>query len=267
MDGIEKIHEEGCNIFHILNFSNELKEAIRKWLPFICYGESSADTCRRMYNYNSTLKEFKIRYDKKTLKQKKGSIGELLIHVLIHVFLNDFIFASAFFNISERSAKKGFDIILQNTNSDELYITEVKSGNLLQNKTSTQTINYLINNAKKDLKERLNNPDNFSLWLNAISGAKSAIKDTSDKKAAIISILEDYGDGVSDESLTSSDINVILGAVLFENAQNLFDSNSVQEKRAQINAENIFKLCNVIAIQKNTYEAIYDFIESEIENE
>lgn len=266
MDGIEEIQKDGCNIFHILTFSSELKDEIRKWLPFICYGESSVDTCRKMYNLNSTLKEFKIRYDKKTTEQKKGSIGELLIHILIHIFFNDFSFASAFFNISERSAKKGFDIILQNTISNELYITEVKSGNLHQNKTSTQTINDLLNTAKKDLKQRLNDSENSSLWLNAINGAKTAIKDTSDSKKAILSILQDYGDEVSDNSLTSSEINVILGVVLFENTKNLFDSNSVQEKRNQINSEKIFKLCNVISIQKNTYEAIYSFLESEIEN-
>lgn len=206
--------------------------------------------------------EFVKRYNGKTEKQKKGLIGELILHVLLHELLDEYAVDSPFFNNEERNVKKGFDVVLNKKETNELWITEVKSGNLHRGKNATQTIVELINTAKGDLNERLN-ADSVSLWLNAIAGAKKAFDDNPDKKRAIVSILEDNGDAATEGTLCSSEINVILVGTLFHDISDHFSSDDVSEKKRRTDRENIFNATYVIAIQKETYTAIFDFLERE----
>ena len=54
-------------------------------------------------------------------------VGELLFHVLMSIE-NEYIATSAFFNLEERSFKKGFDLSFFSVENQELWIAEVKSG-------------------------------------------------------------------------------------------------------------------------------------------
>lgn len=214
MDGVIVIKDNDSCVFYIEQFSDMLKDAIRRNLASICRGPADAATGRPMFSYKATLIEFVKRYNGKTEKQKKGLIGELILHVLLHELLDEYAVDSPFFNNEERNVKKGFDVVLNKKETNELWITEVKSGNLHRGKNATQTIVELINTAKGDLNERLN-ADSVSLWLNAIAGAKKAFDDNPDKKRAIVSILEDNGDAATEGTLCSSEINVILLAHYF----------------------------------------------------
>lgn len=84
-----------------------------KNLTLICHGRDKADSTRRMYSYKSTVKEFVKRYKENNVLQgnnrNKGMIGELLFHILI---TEEQLYSpvSAFFNLEERSFKKGFDV-------------------------------------------------------------------------------------------------------------------------------------------------------------
>lgn len=161
--GIECVKDNKYCIFHINELSNELKEAIRIQMSSICHGAAYADTGRRMYDYKNTVKEFLRRYEEKTTKIKKGMIGELLIHLLVSYYFDELDVVSPFFNMEERSIKKGYDVVLTESDKANLWLIEVKSGELHKGKNSNQTMSELLSTSKNDLKERLNEENN-SLW-------------------------------------------------------------------------------------------------------
>lgn len=264
ISGIECIKRSKYSIFYIFSLSGEMKDIIRDKLSTICYGAANAVTGRPMYCYTKTLKEFIKRYNKKTEDQKKGMIGELLMHILLLEFLQEYQIDSPFFNMEERNVKKGFDVVLNKKGTVDLWLVEVKSGNLLAKKNSSQTVVSLINKAEKDLNDRLNdNEDSLSLWLNAINGAKVAIDESRNERDAIISILQDCGDAVVEKTMKSQNINVILAGTLFSSLTDKIIEDNVSDKYNRVNKDQIFKDVFLVAIQKETYVAIYDFLESE----
>lgn len=262
INGIEHIDKNNYSIFFISSLSNEFKSIIRSNLSSICHGPADAETSRPTYSYKNTLKEFIKRYKTKTVNQRKGMIGELLLHILLLEFLNDFQIDSPFFNLEERSVKKGFDVVLNKTDSNDLWIAEVKSGELHLNKDTSQTVVELIDTAKKDLDSRLNG-DSISLWTNAVHGAKSAMQEYRDERKAIISILQDYSDAATEKTLTSQDINVILVGTIFNTLCDKIIETKISNKYDQVINTNTFNKVYLVAIQKETYTNVYKFLESE----
>ncbi|MTB65395.1 hypothetical protein GKR48_00830 [Providencia sp. wls1943] len=59
-----------------------------------------------MYRYAPTLQAFLERYENTSENTKKGMIGELLSHIIINEFFDNFEIASPFFNLEEKSIKK-----------------------------------------------------------------------------------------------------------------------------------------------------------------
>lgn len=143
-----------------------MKQEIRNRLVAVCHGVDQARSGRKIYSYKATVKEFIKRY--KTSKnvseeRKKGMIGELLVHVILEME-GRFTTASPFFNMEERSFKKGYDVALFENKTNSLWITEVKSGEIQKwQKNASAAAIGLINTAKNDLKSRLN-ASNTSLW-------------------------------------------------------------------------------------------------------
>lgn len=262
IDGISFIKKDGYAVCHITNFSMALKKLIREQLSFICYGAANATSTKKMYNYNNTLKEFINRYNEKTEKIQKGMIGELLIHVLLNEFFAEFETISPFFNLEERSIKKGFDVVMTYKEDHSMWITEVKSGELHKGKTANGTTEDLLNTAKRDLYDRLNG-ENYSLWLNAINGAKIAFDKHNDLKDAVIDILEQYGEDSAEGKIKSTNMNVFLASALFAPLDDIIDKNTVKQKYSAITKENKFKCIFALSIQKETYIKIYEFLQKE----
>lgn len=262
ISGITNTNKNGYSIFWIDSFSDEFKSIIKNRLSAICHGIDQASTDRKMYCYKKTLDEFVKRYNSKTEDQKKGMIGELLLHVLLAEVIDDFEVNSLFFNMEEKSVKKGFDVVLNKVNTTELWIAEVKSGELHKDKNSSQTATDLINMAQDDLNKRLNE-DNVTLWLNAVHGAQIAISKERNEKAAIIAILEDYGDAASEDQISSNEMRVILVGTLFNQLSDAIEEQSISEKHQKVVDGAKFKEAYIIAIQQETYQEIFDFIESE----
>ena len=262
MQGITVVKNEKYAIIFINEFSDEFKDAIRARLSAICYGAADAATGRHLYSYSSTIKEFIKRYNDKTDKQKKGMIGELLLHVLLAEHLNQFSVNSPFFNLEERSVKKGFDVVLSKSGSEELWLAEVKSGELHSGKTSSQTAVELINTAHNDLYNRLND-DSVSLWLNAVNGAKAAIDVQRDDRDAIISLLQGCGDAAAEDNLDSHNINVILVGTLYNSLKDQISEGAISTKYAKAVKKKSFRMVFLIAIQKETYQKVFQFLESE----
>ena len=164
--GINKEDHDNYVLYLYENISDELKQEIRNRLATICYGVDQAQSNCAIYSYEETVKDFIHRYktqNDKSESRKKGMIGELLVHIILELE-GKYSTASPFFNIEEGSFKKGFDIVLFEEDSKELWITETKSGGIQKNqKNANSAVSGLINTAKKDLKKRLNSNEKKTL--------------------------------------------------------------------------------------------------------
>lgn len=249
--------------------SDELKHCIRDWLSKICFIESADSNARPAYSYKNALKHFIHLYDAVNLKnktktenRKKGLVGELLVHVLLLEYYKDYSVNSAFFNLEEHSYKKGFDVVLSNKLTNEIWILENKSGELLKNKNADETIKNLMTVGKKDLKDRISE-NNDLLWQNAVHHAKVYLNDLNSEKKAVVKLLEDNADLAVEKKLKCSDINVMISGVLFHDTSALFSEDAIKKKAEDYIKKNEFKAIHLIAFQKNTYSAIVDFLRSE----
>lgn len=251
------------SLFWVSDLSDDLKNAIRIRLSAICHGVGSVALGGEVYCYKNTLKEFLKRYSEKSDDHQKGMIGELLLHILVLEMLDEeFEVNSPFFNTEERHVKKGFDIVLTKKGENDLWLAESKSGELHSGKNASQTAVDLINAAQSDLYRRLNG-DSVSLWLNAINGARLAIAENRDDRAAVIALIQNCGAIATREEMTSDQINVILVGTVFSNLSDLVSEENIKSKYTRVSNAKKFKNVYIIAIQKNTYKAIYDFLESE----
>lgn len=238
-------------ILEIHSLSDELKDKIKELLVEICHGEYALVSGLSYHSFDETVKELVNHRIPRSINRKVGVIGELLLNVLIREF-TDIKIVSPFFNLEERNVKKGFDIIAVDPNND-LWIIESKAGELGKLKTSTEKVCERINTAKRDLDTRLN-MHNSQLWLNAVNSVRSALDDTSEKNT-IINILDK-----NSSSCLSNDKNVILGGTVFCIFDSTIDSIKLKKLYNSILSSNTFSKLKLIAIQKQTYQAIIDFL-------
>ena len=95
---------------------------------------------------------------------------------------------------------------------------------------------------------------NSQLWLNAVNSVRSALDDTSEKNT-IVNILNK-----NSNSCISNDKNVILGGTVFCIFDSTIDSEKLSELYNTILISNKFSKLKLIAVQKQTYQAIIDFL-------
>ena len=261
-DGLTIIKNENYSLIIIDDLTIKLTQLIRKNLSSICHGHAKSKTSRLAYTYKNTLNEFLERYNKKTKDTKKGMIGELLSHVLIHEYFPIWDTVSPYFNLEEKSIKKGFDLVLYSLEDNELWITEVKSGELHKDKDANATTEDLLYTAKYDLNGRLNEKNN-TFWENAINGASIALDGYNDVKDAVIDILGKISDSTILNQQKSTERNVILISNLFNDLKDSVQETTPAYCYQKYSKENIFKKIFIISIQKETYTKIVDFLVSE----
>ncbi len=266
LKGIEYYKKSKYCLFCVNEFTDEIKEELRTQFASICHGEDYAGSGRVMYSYRNTVKEFLKRYEGKSPKIKVGMIGELLIHLLIGVYFEEYKVVTPFFNMEERSIKKGYDVVLTETDNPTIWITEVKSGQLHKNKNANQTMLDLLNTAKADLGTRLNE-ENETLWHEAINGAKIAFDTKNTMKEAVMEVLMSWGDEAYNRNNTSEDKNVILSGVVFSDIMDAVTHDIPRDKQANVEREELFNKVYVIALQKGTYDKVYQFIREEAADE
>jgi hypothetical protein len=259
LKGVKSSIKDKYSVFWLKDLSDDLKNYIKEQFAEICHGENYVHTGRITYSYKNTVKEFLKRYEEKPDNIKIGMIGELLVHLIFRYYFDKFKAVTPFFNMEERSIKKGYDVILTEVNSRDLWITEVKSGILHKEKNSDQTMSYLINAAKRDLNERLNN-ENTSLWLEAINCANILFENNNTLKEAVINVLRDYSDEATNGIYSSYDKNVILTGVLFSSMRDIVTENNIHSKQTIIENGQTFKKVYVLAVQKETYSKVYEFL-------
>lgn len=264
--GVKKEDYSEYVLYHIESLSAELKEEIRKHLVAVCHGADQSQSSSKIYSYKTTVKEFIRRYNTKkssTEDRKKGMIGELLVHIILEIE-GQFSVASPFFNMEERSFKKGYDVALFCPKTSDLWIAEVKSGKKQNAQKDASAAGVgLINTAKNDLHKRLNGK-NESLWLNALNAARVAMSSSNNQKDAVIKLLEKCANNSVLGTNSSNSYNVVLAGVLFHPMTEQIDAVKIGKKYNRILKEKKFNNVFIITIQKETFEAVYDFLASEV---
>lgn len=268
LPGVVKDENQDYVLYYIETLSDSLKNEIRNRLIEICHGADRVQSGSKIYSYKATLEEFISRYKTNnniSEDRKKGMIGELLVHVILEIE-GHFITVSPFFNMEERSFRKGFDILLFEEDTGELWIAEIKSGSKQkrQRNASSAAVS-LVNTAKNNLKTRLNEP-NTSLWLNAINAAKTSMSNGGTQKDAVVKLLEQCADSAVDQTNSSNDYNVVLAGMLFHTMSERMMREKIAQKYDSVLQEKLFRKLFIIAIQKGTFEAVYDFLDGEAKN-
>lgn len=262
INGISISHDNFATVCRIDDFSDELKIEIRKRLSAICHGPDAVKEKRVFSSYKHTLKEFNKRYRSKTERIKKGMIGELLTHILLLKTYPNFEPANPFFNMEEGSIKKGFDLVVFDNRLNQMWISEVKSGSAGVNNADGFN-KGLLNAAKKDLETRLGENET-NLWHNAINGAKIALS-RGKVKDQINQILEECYQEAADGKQDGFSKNVILISVTYKSTDDPITVNEVKKKGEKIIDEVLFRNVIVFSIQKETYQRVAEFLESETE--
>jgi hypothetical protein len=266
ISGIRFERKGNCGICHVESLSDDIKELIRINLSTICHGSHVSDYADEpLFEYKATVNSFLERYSNKVAKTKKGMVGEFLSHILITTLYDEFDIVSAFFNLEEKSIKKGFDLLLYSSLDDSVWITEVKSGKLHKNKSHDQTNKVLLNKAKKDLKVRLNEQEKM-YWYNAVNSVRSSLNDEKDYKNTLIKILLKEGSAATQKRAKSTDNCVFLVSSLFEPLTTKISKTTAVNFLKKTQKENIFAKTIVFCIQKATYSKVINFLKMEVSN-
>ena len=264
LDGVVVEKNEKFSVCHVVDLSDDLKELIRNKLSVICHGTHILEYGEHpLYSYKNTIRSFLDRYDRKADSTQKGIVGELLTHVLLTEVYDDFDVVTAFFNLEEKSIKKGFDLILFKPDEDTVWITEVKSGELHKDKTVDQTTLDFLKLAKADLDKRLNESESM-FWYNALNSVRAALIEEKDYKKTIIRILLDEGNAAAGEEAQSDDNNVVLVSNLFEPLESVITAAPALAYLEQLDKAKVFENVIILCLQKGTYSKVVDFLRAEV---
>lgn len=259
ISGIRIIEKQKNSIFYIESLSDEFKEIIRLQLKGIWNGFAEADSLPRFYSYKNTLTEFIDRYNSKSSNIKKGMIGELIAHLILNHHDNGLSSLSILKNKEEKSIKKGFDIIYFDSDNNKLWYSEVKSGSSeTGTHTSTAYNNILLNRAKIGISTMIAEKRN-SLWESALIDVSLVIKENGGR-LNLKQLLSDDSPNLN----VNQKKNVILISSLYHNLSDEIDEDSVSEFLNNTITEDLFKEVIIISIQKETYQAVANFLSDEI---
>ncbi|WP_417783847.1 hypothetical protein [Terasakiella pusilla] len=263
LDSVELHKTDDDNVFvcHVTGLSDALQSEMREKLVSVCLGLAKAERNLPSSSYSRTLEEFLIRYRTKPANTKKGMIGEFLAHILIRHLLDNFSPVSPFFNMEERSIKKAFDIVFRCNETGGIWLTEVKAGNKRAQTIKQKNYN-LLNLAKRSLRAQMMGDENH-VWYNAMNGAQISIQENS-VRDEIERILDDYLVRAQDGVIATEDFNVVLTSVVYANDDELIVLNDLEQKKIDIENENFFNAVIVFSIQKETYQAVEQFLQSEV---
>lgn len=258
IEGTRFIKREKYSLCYVDTISEELKELIRNQLSSIWNGFAEVQEMPSTYTYSKTLRSFLDRYNSKRPETKKGMIGELLSHILISHFYDEFESLSILKNKEERSIKKGFDIIYCHSESNGLWYSEVKSGASESGANNSTDYNrVLLERAKNGINEMFASK-RTSLWESALIDAKLTIEE-GQRRIDIRNLLnEDL-----EEVYLNDKKNVILISTLYHDLSDLVEEDSLEAYQQEVENEDLFLDCFILSIQKRTYQAVELFLTEE----
>lgn len=262
MDGVSFRQFDQYALCCVEKFSEDLKSALRENLTRICHGVDQASRDRAIFKYPATLKVFWDRYSAKSTTTRIGMLGELLAHVIILKLFPNFDVISPFFDMEEKSIRKGFDLLLYELENDNIWITEVKAGGLGKGSTPCETTRLLLGRARDDLKNRLAEQEP-NYWLNAINAAYKSIQATASYRESVLELLGAEGDLAVGNGAVASDNNVFLISALFGEISTQVVDLTVSEFATELNAQSYFKSVWILSLHKGTLQKLENFLKEE----
>lgn len=155
----DKVCVDKVYLLNIKNINDDFARYIDKYIYEICEGESPLDEDELIMIKEQILDRIDKPTDKTKGKHTRGAIAEFFV-ILFMKHLN-FKQGFLFFNLEERSFKKGFDGVY--TLEDELYFLESKSS-LVGPKSSHSNS---LNKAKNGLIDSMTFKNKRENWTNA----------------------------------------------------------------------------------------------------
>jgi hypothetical protein len=263
IDGLLVSRSSEYLIVEVATLSEDLKNAIRNRFATICHGEQLSLLKSGSYTYKNTVLEFLTRIKSKAENTQTGMIGEFLVHVITGLFYPDYRVIIPYFNLEERSIRKGFDSVIYSTGLG-VWTYEVKSSKPTDTSKDIDThIKTLINIAHKDLSGKLKESDEqVRLWGNAMSGMQVACGHLKDEKEILQNIILDYQNHARANTDGPKKYNVILCPVLISGRAPMTISKAAVVAKHNEH-KNEYKKLMVLAIHKSTAVGLINFLESE----
>ncbi|MGB9992260.1 hypothetical protein [Pseudoduganella rhizocola] len=257
--------DETSAICVVQNLTDSLKNEVRSNLAKICHGAKKVNRNPKIYSYKNTIKEFMDRYNSKADLMQTGMLGELLCHTLLFKCHPNLKAASPYFNMEEANIKKGFDLIISNSDNNALCLAEVKSGELgkLNLKEKTRA---LIDLAKNDLITRISSSACPTLWYSAVNNVELSFNASNAEQKLLVDKIEEFLADDLDLKAQMNKVHVFLVPVLFETVANQIDLTFLSEKFNSIIAAMPFSGCTIFAIQKSTLTKLESFLRDEAGN-
>lgn len=239
------------NFLHIIeieSISVSLGELINDKIRLITEGNTSTDLAvvkKRLYDY---------------LQKKKGTTIEMgaVAEFMIHVYLNHMGFKQEFlfYNLEERSIKKGFDGYY--TINKEEWILESKSGN---SSVPGNTHPSKFSEAYADLETKVKDEDGNNPWRNAYNHACHVDVQSPEDIRKNLKILADDFD--SNKYTKIENLNIIPASTLFLEGNWIFANQSELESQIRTSlASMAFRGIHILCINKKSIELLSDFLNS-----
>jgi len=262
IDDVSVIKGEKYAYCCVDNLSEQLKEIIRDELNIICYGKRRVEgDDLSFYSYKETIKEFLVRYERKTPKIQVGMIGELLTHILIARVFPKLEAISIYFNKEERSIKKGFDLNYLGEDKKSIWYGEVKSGELQLQTVDAKNVS-LLKKATSDLSDKLRS-GRRSLWESAIIDVALSI--AANKEKSVADILKN--DLMALQQQQSIARNGVLVSVLFHDTGSKVSHKTIEAITEETLAVAEFSDIILFSIQKSTFAKVVDFLKEEAQDD
>lgn len=187
------------SVFDVISLTDELKQFIDDNIHQICLGEHGDLSCVKL--------ELKYRINRWNDDNKKiGSIAEFFAHLYLKSI--GYRQECLFFNLEERSLKKGFDGVYSIGN--QLWFMESKSGLI-----TTDGVTHVakIREAYNDIKLKITTGVSNNPWLNAYNHAR-VVRTKKKLRDSLKQISDDF---INNRYQTINDKNIIPCATIFLN--------------------------------------------------
>lgn len=256
INGLELERFNDCFLYRIEKLTDEIKGLIKDQLVGIWTGTIHADKHSSFFSLKKTAALFIDRYETKSDKIKKGMIGELLTHLLINKYIDKLKPLSIFKNKEERSIRKGFDILYYDNLTENIWYSEVKSGESTASENEPDNLaSTHLNNAKKGILDMFNS-DRESLWESALIDVELTVEE-SNRKKDLSDLLK-----IDSEDTSPDKKSVILVSVLFHELSTKVTLSFLDNYLKDLILEGTFASQILISIHKETYQAVENFIKT-----
>lgn len=265
IEGITIREDKDYLIAKVFELSEELKNELRKRFTAICRGEENSLLNRGSYTYKRTVEEFIKRIENKTDKIRTGMIGEFIVHVLTGLLLPNHKTIVPYFNLEERSIRKGFDSVIYSPEMG-IWVYEVKSSKNTNSRVNVDSkIKSLIKTAHDDLSAKLADQDETTrIWDNAMHGFQVACGH-SDEKDILKEIILDYQDVARTDECNPNLHNVILSSVLISGSDKEIGVDCVTNKHEEY--KGTYDKLLIFAVHKSLTIDLLNFFAQEVNDE